>query len=169
MFVGIDTFSTKWQQFLRASLHNITLKTEKEGNVKSSSHGDTVSFVGQYEEKEDGDHFDMALPYLLILYYRYGFYEKKKKTAEKSTYHERLRIGLYRIFNKEMRRRPRSHITAEPSLYGEWKILVCYETLLIKQYSMQKILNILSHWLVIDLWMNFLDAVYPLVCNISCL
>jgi hypothetical protein len=87
----------------------------------------------------------MALRYLLVLSFWYGFYVKKKKTAEKSTYHVGIRIGWYRIFIKEMRRH-RLHITAEPSLHGERKILVRYKALLIKQYSMQKKLIILLHW-----------------------
>jgi hypothetical protein len=88
MFLGIATFSTMTAIFKGEFTQCYTLKTEKKGNVWSTYHGGTVSFVGHYDEKDDGDYFDMTLPYLLILYYWYAFYEKKKKTAEKSTYHE---------------------------------------------------------------------------------
>ncbi len=100
MFLGIDTFSSMTAIFKGEFTQCYTLKTEKEGNVWSSNHGGTVSFVGQYEEKDDGDYFDMTLLYLLILYYWYGFYEKKKKTAEKSTYHEGIRSAGQSYFWK---------------------------------------------------------------------
>jgi hypothetical protein len=133
MFLGIDTFSTMTAIFKGEFTQCYTLKTEKEKNVWATYHGGTVSFVEHYEEKDDGDHFDMALPYLFILYYWYGFPKRRKKRPRNQLI---TKVGT--VFSTKRWGDPRSHITAEPSLHRERKILVCYKALLIKQYSMQK-------------------------------